>query len=136
MADYIIWRDDYSVGNKDIDDQHKRIIGIINAVFILVKDGGSEEDFWKALDGLKQYTIDHFKFEEGVLALAQYPGLQEHLLIHRKMNARTATLFVKRPGITITMLAEELLAMLKDWWVNHIRGVDALYAPYISGQNR
>ena len=131
MAVYVIWRDEYSVGNSDIDDQHKRIIGIINTVFSLVKDGGSEEDFWKALDGLKQYTIVHFKFEEGILSLAEYPGLKEHILVHQKMNARIETLFVKRPGAAISMLAEELLAILKDWWLNHIRGVDALYAPYM-----
>ena len=136
MAVYIIWRDEYSVGNRDIDDQHKRIIGIINAVFTLVKDGGSEEDFWKALDGLKQYALVHFKFEEGILALAEYPGLNDHTISHQKMNARTETLFVKRPGAAISVLAEELLAILKDWWLNHIRGVDALYAPYLSGQNK
>jgi hemerythrin len=133
MADYIVWRDEYSVGNGDIDDQHKRIIGIINAVFSLVKDGGSGEDFWKALDGLKQYTLVHFKFEEGILALAEYPGLKDHKIFHQKMIERTEALFVKRPGpgATIDLLSEELLTVLKDWWLNHIRGVDASYAPYI-----
>jgi hemerythrin-like metal-binding protein len=135
MAAYIVWRDDYSVGHKDIDDQHKRIIDIINAVYSLVKDGGSDETLWQKLGDLKQYTVDHFEFEEGILVRASYPDVNEHALMHAKMKSRTSAICTKTPGTPDGCVADEALSLLKDWWLNHIRGVDMQYMPYLEKLN-
>jgi len=135
MADYIIWSSDYSVGNNDIDRQHQRVIAIINAVYSLVKNSGEERKLWETLEDLKQYTIDHFEFEERILTQVEYPDLKTHALIHAKMKARTTALSAKQNERFSGIVAQEALEMLKDWWLNHIRILDAQYVPYLNASD-
>ena len=131
MPNYLEWRDEYNLGYASIDKQHQQIIGIINAVFIIVREGGPGEDLLKALSDLHIYTIKHFTFEEELLGAVGYPDRESHELLHLKMRERTDVLVGRHYHAPSEDLAEETLALLKGWWLNHIRGVDTLYAPYL-----
>lgn len=131
MTVYIEWQDNYNVGHEKIDGQHKIIINIINNVFSLVKDNGSKDDIWEALNDLKKYTVDHFNCEEEILTLIEYPEIKTHKLLHQKMRLRTEAFTIKHFSVSSSDMAEETLALLKDWWLNHIRGVDMKYIPYL-----
>jgi hemerythrin-like metal-binding protein len=131
MPAYIKWQNNYNLGHEKIDGQHKTIIAIINNVFSLVKDNSLKDDIWNALNDLKKYTIDHFNFEEEILMRIEYPEIKTHKLLHQKMRSQTEDLAIKRPNISTSVLAEETLALLKEWWLNHIRGVDTQYVPYL-----
>jgi hemerythrin-like metal-binding protein len=132
MAEYIVWRDEYSVSDDSVDMQHKRIIGMLNGVFALVKKGSSREEMERLLTDLKTYTETHFEYEEKMMRMAGYPEIKRHESAHKTMAEKTVALCLVQQKSATGIMPDEVLDFLKDWWVNHIRGVDTLYAPFLS----
>jgi hemerythrin-like metal-binding protein len=135
VAEYIVWRDDYSVSDDSVDMQHKRIIGVINSVYVLAKNGGTREEIGKILVDLKRYTETHFEHEENVMRMAGYPDVKQHEALHKTMAEKTAALCLVQQKSATGIMADEVLDFLKDWWINHIRGADMQYAPFLSRLN-
>jgi hemerythrin len=134
MADYMVWRDEYSLRFDEIDRQHRKIIGIINEMFQLAKDGGSDEKFEKILSDLKAYTETHFAYEENIMRLAEFPAIKEHEKLHRAMAEKTAGL-LSRKLLDDDWNPAKALDFLKQWWLGHIRGKDVEYVPYVEPLN-
>lgn len=88
MAEYIIWKDEYSVSEMTIDFQHRQIIDIINAVFTLVKYKVSGDEISKLLANLKNYTETHFDYEEKVMKMVNYPDIKKHETLHKTMSEK------------------------------------------------
>lgn len=135
MADYINWRDEYSVLDNSVDLQHKRIIGILNGVFALVKSKRSGEETGKLLADLKTYTETHFEYEEKMMRMAIYPDIGNHEKLHKGMTERTAAMCLAQKNSKNGIMPDEVLDFLKDWWMNHIRSIDMQYAPFLSKLN-
>ncbi len=118
------WLAEYDLGIKVIDDQHKRIVDYINELE-KAKDMGNSGFTSFALNGLLDYTLTHFQFEEKLQEKAGYPYLKAHKRIHAIFIKRIAS-FRERfnGGENVT---EELLDMLRTWLVGHIKGDDRDY---------
>ena len=64
----MVWKDEYSVGNDLLDEQHKRLIEAVNEL-----NGGAA--LGEVLATLRQYGDEHFRTEEGMLEASDYPDL-------------------------------------------------------------
>lgn len=126
---FMQWTPDLELGIKVIDDQHKRIIDYINELDQANQTGNMEQTN-HALEGLLDYTITHFEFEEELQAKAEYPFLKAHQRVHEIFMKRVAG-FRERAdkGENVT---PELLSMLKIWLSSHIKGDDKDYAEAVS----
>ena len=71
------WDESLSVGINVIDAQHKRIVQYINEL-ATARDNGDRATIGKVLDGMIDYTVTHFAFEESLMERAGYPILREH----------------------------------------------------------
>jgi len=78
MLALIKWRDSYSVGSNEIDDEHKILVKLVNDIFILVRDKKPQQAITSTLNELTAYAQIHFSGEEKLLAEVNYPGLEEH----------------------------------------------------------
>ena len=58
------WDDSLSVNVEIIDDQHKRLIGMINDLQNALQEGRATQALNTILDGLADYTVYHFQAEE------------------------------------------------------------------------
>jgi hemerythrin len=132
MVDYLIWKDEYSVSNSAIDLQHQQIIRLLNSVFDLIKNGGSVAQLNNLLDDLQLYAETHFKFEEKMMEMAGFPELKEHAAVHKTMADRTAAMGRTHRTSINEIMPQDVLAFLKEWWLNHILIDDMKYAPYVS----
>ncbi len=125
MAD-IIWSSDLELGIKQIDDQHKVFIGIVNAL----RKGIEEQDLkiWlePILDQLQGYAGYHFGTEELYFRLFDFEGAAEHINEHRKMSSRLSG-FVERYQSRGEDISQDLSAFLMDWVDNHIPNFDKKY---------
>lgn len=124
---FITWKDFYSVGCRELDEQHKQILGIINNLYSALQSGTERENVKGLLDQLVQYTVDHFQHEEELMKEWGYPEVDQHGAIHERMTRKTIDLR-KRFG---TVSGQDLLIFLKEWWINHICGNDKQYSAYI-----
>jgi len=122
---YFEWTKDLDTGIAEIDQQHRKIADYINALHSARQ--GQEEDgsVGDVLDGLLDYTINHFTFEEHLMEKAGYPYLTAHQRVHELFGKRVAEYRGRfNDGEPI---ADELLEMLKHWLANHIKTEDRGY---------
>ncbi len=126
MEEFILWNDNYSVGVKEIDDQHKKLFGLINQAYKVMKEKQGRDAGKKVIDGLVDYTIYHFSHEEDLMRKAEYPDLAEHMEKHKKLIGQVAD-FQKKFNAGDAEIDQNLMKFLKDWLSSHIMGVDKFY---------
>lgn len=125
----IAWKEEYSIGNKELDDQHKKIIEIIRELHSIAEKGDDKEAIQSILNELADYTSYHFTAEEEFMEQIGYPKLEEHKSEHAYYSDEVfegLTQFSERGGIE----ANNLLDFLNNWWKNHIMDEDLNYINY------
>jgi hemerythrin len=127
----IVWKDQYSVGIKSIDDQHKELFNRINRLFDELPKG-NKDVVLKVLDFLDDYTVFHFNAEQNLMAKANYPGLNDHIQQHEWFKEQISSfkdeVGSKGVGVTLTV---KLNKVLVDWLINHVTKTDIQYVPYL-----
>ncbi len=121
---YIEWSTGYSVGDSNVDAQHKRLFDSINQLADLAnqKDDNKAKrfsDVSNMLLFLKNYSYLHFRDEEKAMAEIKYLGLEYHKLLHQSFTEnvnQTYNEFFINKEIDL----DQLLKTLKDWLTNHI----------------
>jgi hemerythrin-like metal-binding protein len=127
----IEWQDEYSVGVKELDDQHKNILNIINTLLVDQRDNYDDNKLSEAISSMIHYAYVHFATEEQYLAQANFPGIKQHVLEHVDFIMKTLELSFKTRERTMDS-RQELLKYLKGWFSSHVLGMDRLYIPYIT----
>ena len=127
----IEWTAELSVGIESIDEQHKKLVNIINALNDAMLIGSSNELLGKIFTGLAAYTQKHFAYEENMFAEYGYTDSQEHKRQHSELIAQVVELkerFIENPQGTISA---DLMLFLKRWLTNHIMRTDKEYAEFL-----
>jgi len=125
------WIPTYSVGVTSIDEQHKRLIALINELHDAMLANRGTVAVNQVLVQLADYCDEHFSYEEGLLQKAQYPGFAIHREKHVRMaeQVRKLTSQAQRGGAVVTL---EVMNFLRNWLDKHILGTDKEYAPLLS----
>ncbi|GAA6170530.1 bacteriohemerythrin [Colwellia sp. KU-HH00111] len=124
----IEWTAELSVGIDSIDEQHKKLVNMINALNEAMLTGSSNELLGKIFTGLAAYTQKHFAYEEALFAEYGYADSKQHKRQHRELIAQVVELkqkFIENPQQTMTA---DLMLFLKRWLTNHIMKTDKAYA--------
>jgi len=127
---FVEWHDSYSVGIDTIDDDHKKLLGMINQLQTAAHYKTDKTSIEEILNGLVDYTQYHFTREEGMMRESEYPDFDEHKKQHEEMISQVNK-FVDEYRIDGTKTIEEVAMYLKTWLINHINGSDQKYAPYL-----
>lgn len=126
----IEWKDEYSVGIEAIDNDHKKLLNLLNQVNTAYDYAMSENYEKEALDDLINYTKYHFDREEQLMEAHDYPDLEAHKLQHKNMIEQVDK-FVER----YNKEGHECLHMISDfltqWLINHINGTDKAYSKHL-----
>lgn len=121
---YMEWTRDLESGLPVIDEQHKRIVEFINELHDASQTGNIDETN-HVMEGLLNYTVTHFEFEEDLQEKAGYPFLKAHQRIHEIFMKKVAEIRARsNKGEDV---AQELLRLLKGWLASHIKGEDRDY---------
>lgn len=125
------WSDNLSVGVKAMDDEHKRLVQLVDELDDAMREGKGREVLRKVFDGLITYTATHFKHEQQLMRDNGFPGYDEHACKHDAMTQQVFSLQrqLRENQITITM---KTMNFLTDWLVKHIQGTDKQYGIYLN----
>ncbi|MBX3008862.1 MAG: bacteriohemerythrin [Melioribacteraceae bacterium] len=129
----ISWNENYSVKIRDIDDQHKKLIDLINELHDAMKSGRGKEVVGKTLSELLKYTSNHFGFEEKLFAQYNYPEGRTHSKTHKDLIDQLKE-FISKYESGQNTLSIELMNFLKDWLTNHIMGTDKKYTSFLNSK--
>lgn len=124
------WKTSNSVGIKELDDQHVKLIEITRDLSVGVNSKFKVEAAEVAIEDYRAFAKTHFAYEERMMAEADFPGLNEHRLEHEQffkdLDALEARL---RGGDESASLA--LLEMAKVYLRDHIGTMDKAYTPFL-----
>ncbi len=127
--DQLTWKEEYSVGVKVLDDDHKQLIDLLNKFHTAYQYHTGGEFEQKALQELVDYTKYHFQREEGLMAEIGYPDLDAHKAQHRAMIAE-----VEQFMLEYQQKGHEALLGVADylngWLIHHINGTDKQYTSF------
>ena len=122
----IEWKDDYSVGIQEIDEEHKRLITLMNQLNEVIVRGSKKEKIASILTELVDYTRIHFAVEEALMRVVHYKGYNEHKAIHDDIT-KQVLVFQEKFNSGNHQSATELMNFLVNWLFNHINQVDKKY---------
>ncbi|MGQ9655754.1 MAG: bacteriohemerythrin [Thermodesulfobacteriota bacterium] len=124
------WKDDYAVGVRVMDQQHKRLVGLVDELHQAMRAGKGSEGARKVLKGLVDYTMTHFRTEEEFMEKHSYPGFLAHKREHDDLTVQAKDLLAQseRGKLTVPIEAGKFL---KDWLATHILGTDKKLGKYL-----
>ena len=131
--DAVFWDDAYSVGFEKIDNQHKELVRMTNALFEGCKQGSTSADvaFMRTIRGAVEYAQTHFYTEEKYMKQVDYPDLADHKKEHDSfVNTVLGAVKDFEAGNSEPLA---LARFLKKWLLNHIAVSDKKYGPYLAG---
>lgn len=121
------WEEKYSVGVKEIDDQHKKLFEVINELLDLIKTGNTNQAHpEKVIESILDYKTKHFDTEEKYFKEFNYEGAEEHKAKHKEFNDKMTSLRQKHP-VSTPAFAFDLIDFLEDWLLNHLLDMDQKY---------
>ncbi|MFO1737781.1 bacteriohemerythrin [Pseudomonas aeruginosa] len=121
---HLVWQDDLNTGIQVIDNQHKRIVEMINHLHD-AQQGKEHAAIAEVIEELVDYTLSHFAFEETLMEDAGYQFSRAHKKIHELFIRRVSEYRVRfQAGEDV---GDELKGLLSRWLFNHVRNDDAGY---------
>lgn len=118
------WSEAFSVGVPIIDEHHRYLFDLSNAMWDALNGAGTAVDIAKTLTALLSYTKIHFSEEERLLARHGYAHQEAHALEHAKFVARVESSWESlRRNPLISGL--KIFKYLSVWLVHHVQGTDA-----------
>lgn len=127
----IFWRDELSVGDDVIDDDHRNLINIIND-YDRALETGSVDHIVGVFDRLKAYTQEHFDREENLQRAIHFDEVKSHKEKHEEMIRTLDDIhrsFLEKDRESV----EKLKILLRDWLIQHIIKQDLKMIPYLKG---
>jgi hemerythrin len=129
----ITWNENYSVKVKQFDDQHQKLIDMLNELHESMKVGKGKVALEKILHGLIQYTQNHFSSEERLMKQYNYPEYEKHKKEHNLLVMQVLDLQKMYKNGT-AILTQDVMQFLKDWLQKHIQGEDKKYGPFLNNK--
>lgn len=131
---FIRWKSKYSVGVPSIDDDHKKLINLINQLQNANYYFVDKEYERQALNELIDYTKYHFDREEKLMQKFGYPDLEPHLEQHKQMINKVNRM-VEDYEANAEHAIDNTVKFLRNWLINHIRKTDMAYKEFFSDKN-
>jgi hemerythrin len=124
------WKDEYSVGVAEIDDQHKGFIELFSVIDSAIGNRERWSEVFFKLEQLRDHARFHFAVEESLMRMHGYPKLSEHIEQHKHFLAKLDQLQMTTLSRQVTM---DTIHYLRNWYAEHMRDADHDYVRYIAG---
>lgn len=124
------WDKNYSVNIDIIDNQHRRIIHLLNRMHDAIIRQNAQPETDGILRDLIRCIKEEFYQEEELLLLTNFPYIEEHLDSHQKLAETALDLQTRhKEGENVTF---DLMQFLTSWITQHIMSEDKLYEEFLS----
>ena len=129
-----IWAEKYSVGVKEIDEQHQHFFKTVNEIIEMTGQKNiSLKDLLVKITDLNNYAIYHFTTEENFFKHYAYSGTKEHIEAHNAYKKRTSGFIseAEKEGVNTKKIILEIAEFAGSWLLNHIMEMDQKYVEFM-----
>jgi hemerythrin len=129
------WSEDLSIGLPDTDEEHMKLVQILNDLDVAVQAKRGTRVMNRILGDLMTYTVEHFASEEAAMEEVDYPDLKLHRSQHRQLVQK---LEKQRRDFQVSgrRITKEMMEFLKYWLAKHILGDDMAFGKYCQDTGR
>ena len=127
MAEQIAWREEFSVGNEEMDAVHREFLELLNMTLPL-----KAEAFDKAFSQMIEHTREHFAFEERQMEAVNLGSRREHTDEHRRILGEMDFFHAKARAGRRNLARAYLKEQLPHWLRQHTATMDADLAARLS----
>lgn len=120
----IAWKPEFSVGDPAIDQEHRKLIDLVNRTAAAMEDGHSSGDIERSFGDLLRAITAHFALEEWQMRKAGYDSLSEHKADHERLPDALRDL-MDQAGDAPASAVAGLVPTLEAWFVGHFQVHDA-----------
>lgn len=125
----ISWTAVYSVGYEVIDNQHQRLVEIINDLYNAFSRSAANDEIEPILKRMLAYTEYHFQTEEKCFAKYKYVESEKHTQEHDSFIEKTKKFYDDYQNGSATV-SYEVMNFLREWLISHIMGSDQEFGEY------
>lgn len=119
----IRWTQEMKVGAEPIDQQHERLVRMLNDLETQIA-GHNQLNIRRLVLDLVSYTRYHFYTEELLMRARGWPGFAAHRAEHTQYRARLLDLERRLVERSDFSAAKEIEAILVDFIKDHMQGTD------------
>jgi diguanylate cyclase (GGDEF)-like protein/hemerythrin-like metal-binding protein len=113
----LVWNAAHEVGIAEIDEQHARLVELLNKLTDALRNGEAHET---ALQEVVRYTRFHFATEERLMRNHHYDGAAAHCDMHHRLLEDLSGLCLDGAGISVSLIVR----YLREWLLRHVDGAD------------
>lgn len=117
----------YEIGVPEIDAEHKQLFALIEETDRVIHSEllyDKYDQIVDIIDGLRDYTLFHFKNEETYMERIKYDGLEAQKITHQAFIDKLNEIDLFSVDENQQESLEELISFLLNWLVNHIMKMD------------
>lgn len=130
MSAIFVWDNKrYELKVEAMDNEHKKLIEIMNLLYDKNKQGAPKEDLLKTINDLCAFCILHFQHEETYLEKIRFPGLPNHKGIHQRLLSQLKQHKTDFETSSSSTINEKFFEFLTLWLAAHIQHIDMQYSP-------
>ena len=126
---FMRWDDEWTLDIPLIDDQHRRLLRMIDEFHDAMAMGMGHETAAALLCTLVEYTRTHFATEEQYMREVGFPGAVVHRYEHEKLIAQIEGYRAKVDNGELDVTIE-LMEFLRAWLTGHIAYADRKYGDH------
>jgi len=128
---FMPWSDALSVGLESVDDQHRWLVDATNRLHAELSQATPDRSVTgEIIEGLMDYTMNHFIMEEELFQRYDYPEATEHKALHDRFTTTVMDVLTRfEAGEDV---GTETLEFLKQWLIGHIMVADKAYASFLA----
>lgn len=120
----IEWKPEFSVGNAEVDHEHRELIDLINRVHAGIGEGKDRDRLATGLGEIYAQIAAHFALEEKIMRGAGYENLVSHKQDHESLLDQLADI-IDAVELGNTLDQDDLSSRLNRWFTEHFRTHDA-----------
>lgn len=126
------WNAKLATHHSTIDEQHKGLLDAYNSVHEALQ-GSDAADIGAKLDHLRDFTIHHFRMEQGLMERAGYPRYAAHLALHEELVAQVEDVCAAFQDGKVA-ISPTMMGFLEEWLIEHIQDEDVKLADWLAAQ--
>lgn len=122
----IRWNKSYELNIKEIDQQHMKLINLINILYDSFLRKEHDNVLEQTISELKDYAFVHFKEEEKYFEQVMYEDSSYHIAEHQYF-LDSVERFQQEYLMHNQTITPRMINFLKDWFTHHILNSDKKY---------
>ena len=126
------WDDSLLIGFPLIDDQHRKMVEMIDRLMLACEEEKGKTEIGRALGFTVNYVKEHFRDEESLQERYAYPGINAHKRLHAQFAMKVSEIVKEFDRLgPVPSLVKKLNGALVEWLILHISVEDMKIGEHI-----